>query len=353
MALATLDEDTTTLPATLDVARSGLAAHPFNEAPVSTSLAIYSAGYVQQMANTRLGFTDAHGARQLWTVSKQPLSGPDGEVWPGAYGTQRDDNGERLGVVGSRYVPLQSHHVAEALEQSFAHLPREFRPKVERAGTLGGSGRVYTQLTLPPELSELLAVPKDRASANGAYLTHTNTHDGSTTSILGATCVRIVCKNTWRMAHAQTRAKGFVLKHTVSNVEAYRADVGKWLMDVAAGYAKQGQRLRAYSDKVMSPAAVARAVDEILFGEVKEKKSKTRQQQAKADAIIEMIEGRDGEFVPQGEVTAYSLFNAVTAYTMHRKPVRGELAQQTETRLWDVLTDDDITPRAFVVLDTL
>ena len=32
---------------------------------------------------------------------------------------------------------------------------------------------------------------------------------------------------------------------------------------------------------------------------------------------------------------------------------RGELEAQTETRLWRVLTDDEVIPRAFKVLDAV
>ena len=352
MALATLD-DSTNLPATLASARLALAAHPLSQAlaPSPTALAVFGSHYADLLARSSLGYTTDAGQRRLWTVSKRPLHGPDGLVWPNAFGIQRDDNDERLAVVGPRYAPLQSQQVAEAFDVAFAHIPAPFRPKLERAGSLGGSGRVYAQLALPPELSGLLSVPSDRESPTGAFLTLTNTHDGTSTAVLGASCVRIVCRNTWQLAHSQTKARGFALKHTVKNVKTYQESVTTWLKAVAEGYAAQGQRMRAYSAKPLSVGAVARAVDEILFGEVKE--TKTRQQKANADSIIEMIEGRDGQFVQTGEVTAYSVFNAFTAYTMHRKPARGELAAQTETRLWNVLTDDDIAPRAFVVLDAV
>ncbi|HEY1099877.1 MAG TPA: hypothetical protein VGF99_13165, partial [Myxococcota bacterium] len=94
------------------------------------------------------------------------------------------------------------------------------------------------------------------------------------------------------------------------------------------------------------------AVSEILFGEVLPDDRMTRQKEAKVSAILEMIEGRDGEFVAADvDVTAYSVFQAVTAYEMHRTPVRGELAAQSETRLWRVLQKNKTIPQAFAVLD--
>ena len=68
------------------------------------------------MAATGLGFDDADGARRLWTVSKHSLYGLVGPVWPGAFGTQRDDTRARLSVVGPSYKPLQNAQLAPAID---------------------------------------------------------------------------------------------------------------------------------------------------------------------------------------------------------------------------------------------
>jgi hypothetical protein len=361
-------EDTTALvPVSLAHARAGLAAHPL--APRSVGLARFEEAappYIDQMATSSLGHDTADGGRRLWTVSKVPLYSPDGTVWPGAFGTRRDDTGAALGVVGPRYKPLQNFQLAEALDVAFRHLPPSERPRIVNAGALGGGAgfgagddttqgaRVFAQLALPAELSGLLHVPADRHSPTAAFLTLTNTHDGSSAAVIGASCVRIVCRNTWQMAHGEAKRRGgFSLKHTVGNVDAYRAKVSSWFKEIGAGYRTQGERMRAFSARSMKANAVDAAVAEILFGEVLPVDEQTKAQKANAEAIIEMIEGRDGEFVAAGDVTAYSVFQAVTAYEMHRRPARGELPTQTETRLWRVLTDDEIIPRAFAVLDAV
>ncbi len=178
---------------------------------------------------------------------------------------------------------------------------------------------MFAQLALPAELSGLLHVPADRDSPTAAFLTLTNTHDGTSSAVIGATSVRIVCRNTWQMAHGESKKRGgFVLRHTVKNVDEYRAKVAAWFKEINTGYRAQGERMRAFAARPMNSAAVDRAVAEILFGEVLPAEA----QKANAEAVIEMIEGRDGEFVPVGDVTAYSVFQAVTAYQMHRRPAR-------------------------------
>jgi hypothetical protein len=359
----THDETTALIPASLMTARAALMSHPLG----THSLQAFQASplpYATQMAKTGLGSADAAGQRSLWTVSKVPLYAPDGCVWPGAWGTRRDDTGAPLGVVGNRYRPLQNAQLAEALEVAFSQFPIGIRPQIINAGALGGGAgmgvgrigvgaRVFAQLALPAELSRLLHVPADKDSEIGAFLTLTNTHDGTSTAVIGASCIRIVCRNTWQLAHKQSKRQGLALKHTVSNVKGYRKLVGEWFREIGIGYRSEGERLRAYASKTLNPATVQRAVSEILFGEVLPAEEQSKAQRANTEAVIEMIEGRDGAFVARGDVTAYSIFQATTAFEMHRRPARGELETQTETRLWHVLTNDNAIPRAQHVLDAL
>ena len=156
------------------------------------------------------------------------------------------------------------------------------------------------------------------------------------------------------MAHADAKRRGGLsLKHTTGNVDSYRQHVSVWYKETAKQYAAQGEKLRAYAGHRLSPTAVDAIAAEVLFGEVLEPEKRTKAQVANLEAILEMIEGRDGEFVARGEVTAYSLLQSVTAYEMHRRPARGEIEVQTETRLWRVLTEDDVIPRAFRSLDAI
>jgi hypothetical protein len=360
------DDSHALVPVSLAAARSALARHPL--APCSTALVRVEESppdYAEQLAATDLGYnTDA--GRRLWTVSKAPLYGSDGRVWPDAFGTTRDDTGARLGIVGPRYKPLQNAQLGEALDLCFRHIPAAFRPRIVNAGALAGGvgfgagpdstkgARVFAQLALPAALSDLLRVDADKHSPTAAFLTLTNTHDGTSAAVIGAAITRIVCRNTWQMAQSEAkRRNGLALRHTVGNVDAYREHVSQWLKDTAKGYAVQGERLRTYARKALSAEVVATTVNAILYPDAVEVSAPTKARKANVAAVLELIESRDGEFVPAGEVTAYSVLNAVTAYTMHSRPAKGTDDEQTDTRLWSVLTDDKTIPRAFRLLDQL
>jgi hypothetical protein len=314
----------------------------------------------QQVADKGLG----------WGVSKVPLYSAVGIAWPGAWGIQRDDTMAPLGVVGSRYKPLQNADMGAALDLAFGHLPSSMRPRIESAGALGagpgmgvgGRGvgaRVFAQLALPAELSRLVQVRADKGSEVRAYLTLTNTHDGGGSALVGGSVVRIVCRNTFAMANAEIKrgAKagvGLRLRHTTAVIGAYREEVSAFLHAVAVGFKSQGERMNGYAGKKMLADAVRAAAVAILVPDFVEAggATMTKGQTARVDAITEMVEGRDGRFVPTGEVTAYSVLQAALAYEMHRRPARGELAEQSETRTWRVLAaDSDTITRAFAVLD--
>ncbi len=359
LALAQDSEDSADLmPAPLALARSGLASHPL--AVQSVALVRAAPTYHEQAALTGLGYDTAEG-RRLWAVEKVPLCGPDGREWPGAFGVRRSDTGEAIGTVGSRYAPMQNADRCASLEDTFSHLPPSLRPRIENAGALGsGAGvgrgarnvgaRVFAQLNLPPEFSALLRVPQDRDSELRAFLTLTGANDGSAREVIGASVIRIVCRNTHAAASKEAKVKGLALRHTSGPIGSYRDTVSTWLREVGAAYRAHGDLLRHYASKPMGSAAVALAASEIL-DVAPEATNRTKAQSANVDAIVDMIIGRDGQFVARGEVSAYSVLQAVTAYEMHRRPARGELAAQTETRLWSVLAGETVIPRAFAVLD--
>ena len=333
--------DASDLPATLVQATMSLQSHDLRPSASSTAIAVHVGETFRQQMTPKLG----------WGVSKVPLTAAgDVTAWPGAFGIRRDDNRAALGVVGVQYKPLQNLEVGDALDAAFGHLPASFRPRLVNAGALSRGSKVFAQFALPEEVSRLLRVPADRDSRTDAYLTLTNTHDGSTAAVLGSTAVRIVCLNTFRLANAKARVGGLVLKHMTKNVDGFRKSAETWLKETAAGYAMTGEMLRSFSARPMGVNAVKAAVNAILTPDAVEPGDRTRPQQAAVDAVIEMIEGRNGQFVPVGEVTAYSVLQSVTAYALHRKPARGELSAQTETRTWRVLTGDDTITTAFAVL---
>jgi phage/plasmid-like protein (TIGR03299 family) len=120
-----------------------------------------------------------------------------------AFGIVRDDTGDCLGTVGSRYQPIQN-------AESFAFLDSvlgQYGAKYETAGSIFGGRKVWMLVKLPAMLKiggvdEILQ-----------YALFTNAHDGSGVALCFPTNTRVVCGNTHRVA-LRDSDKGIRIRHT-------------------------------------------------------------------------------------------------------------------------------------------
>ena len=144
------------------------------------------------------------------------LHGPDGEHCDkvdGAHVTLRKegDGYKPLGVVGSRYEPLQNR---EAFEWFQPWLDTK-DVSIETAGSLEGGRSVWVMARI---LTGDLKVTGDDAIAK--YVMLSTRHDGKAATSCGFTPVRIVCANTLAMAHRNNASKLLRVRHTANQHDA-------------------------------------------------------------------------------------------------------------------------------------
>ena len=165
--------------------------------------------------------------------------------------TVRTDRNEVLGVVGSRYTPLQNKDAFAVLRP----LIDEGLLTIETAGALRGGrdvwvlGRFHVESDLVQEVFGTEIVP---------YALISNNHAGTRQVIVQETPIRVVCANTLGAATRRAAEKldrAFGIRHTAS-VEAKTVDAALSLWgDLVARYenvARQYQLLKAtYLDEAL------------------------------------------------------------------------------------------------------
>lgn len=137
---------------------------------------------------------------------------------------RRSDNNRILSVVGKDYAPFQNQQMFNV----FTDLAKVGRDDgglsftIETAGCFQG-GKVVWALAHLPDLG--IRIGDDEAKT---YLLVSNGHTGNRTLIIAPTTIRVVCRNSLRLAETQARerrkhpglAGGFTLKHTPGIHEA-------------------------------------------------------------------------------------------------------------------------------------
>jgi phage/plasmid-like protein (TIGR03299 family) len=227
----------------------------------------------------------------------------------------RSDTGEILSIVGRGYVPLQNAALFELLRDCDATASLE----IETAGALGMGETVWAMARVP---GLDLAMGKD---LSWGYLLVTNGHDGKTPVRIFPTSVRVVCRNTMRMARdgrgagRGTLSNGWDVKHTGAMVENL-ASVARAYSGAIAAHAATVERAKALASVRSSRTSletITRAALAVEVGPSESDRSKAiREAREKAIAVIRASATCDMEGTAG---TLWSDLQAVTEWVDHER----------------------------------
>lgn len=123
----------------------------------------------------------------------------------------RMDNYDVLGVVGSKYTPVQNEESINFIYDIFKH-NNDIKEKndiiIETAGVLGKGERIFVTAKLPKGFT----IGEEKESTE-LYVVFVNSHDGSQALTALVTPVRVVCNNTLQSAMNSNKSK-VSFKHT-------------------------------------------------------------------------------------------------------------------------------------------
>lgn len=245
-----------------------------------------------------------------WTVTQEPVYIKDGrksiEV-PGYFVNFREDTREPLGIVTSRYQPVQNIDAFSFLGSIFGS-----EMHFETAGSLMNGRRVWVLMKLP----SWVEVGGDQI---GQYAFVSNSHDGKSSVLVALTPIRIVCQNTEgaavRLAKGANAQRTYQLRHT-GNMSMKIAEARN-VMQVTINYYEQFKEVgdRLALAKVGSKKAES-FVKALLPTDQGMKERAARNRQEARDAVLSIFKGESPhpETVGNAPGTMWCLYNAAVEY---------------------------------------
>lgn len=223
------------------------------------------------------------------------------QIIPNAFATVRQDTGAILGVVGSRYEPIQN-------KDAFAF----FDPLVgsdeaiyHTAGVLGKGERIWILAKLP----SYIRIGKN--DIVDKYLLLTNSHDGSAVVRAKLTPIRVVCNNTLSIALTGSEQE-VRIRHTLNAIN--KLEEAHKLLGLTNSLFEQ-------LDAIFNRMALRKITDKQLVDYVKalvpsnpDAKYQTRNENIR-EAILQLHESGQGAEMSRGSL--WGAYNAVTEYSDH------------------------------------
>jgi phage/plasmid-like protein (TIGR03299 family) len=259
-----------------------------------------------------LGDRDVTGPEMLraagldWQVRLGALYTVEGAEVPSHFAIHRLDTGAVLGVVGSRYAPVQNAELFGIPDM----LVKEGICGYHTAGSLR-DGRIVWALA---RMGEYTVTRLDgEADLIQRYLLWTTRHDGLAPVVGGFTDVRVVCNNTLDAAMTRGLTNRFSIRHTAS-ASARLDEAHRFLNQLMASAAGQSEEFQRMARVRMDADAMRDFATEWLgetAGETK-KEAKRRQEVAELVHLFEAGRGNTGE-------SLWDAFNSVTEWLDHHR----------------------------------
>ncbi len=230
---------------------------------------------------------------------------------------------DALGVVGTRYTPIQNKEVFNFLDALV-----DSGSSYETAGSIDGGKKIFITMRMP---NGILVGGKDKSDM---YIFATTSHDGSFSMNVSLTAVRVVCQNTWRMARRASQYK-HTIRHTANSNKSIAQ--ARDVMQLSFEY---GGFLQEQADKLIKTTVTNSDVDDFLsklfpvpadiaaaMGKRPLEKNELKvinMLDNKKDTIKNLYHNSPGQQML--DTNAWRLFNSVTEYADYYSNVRGSTA---------------------------
>ncbi len=253
-----------------------------------------------------------------FTVRKFRLqTSPDNLAVESHFATVRTDTMEVLGVVGSRYEPIQNRDAFT----TFDALVGEGEAIYHTAGALGKGERIWILAKLPDYI---------RVNGNDIvekYFLLVNSHDGTSTVRVKLTPIRVVCENTLSLALSGAEQEVHI-RHTLNAKEKL-----KEAHEILGLTNKLYEQLDAIFNRMSEAKLQQPALSDYVKAVFPEDPNSKDQSWVRKvhDTTLELAESGEGAEMARG--TLWGAYNAVTEYVDHYRGTRVDETQRLKS-IW-------------------
>lgn len=225
---------------------------------------------------------------------------------PDANAIVRADTGAPLGIVGSRYQPIQNDVAVSVLDP----IVQSGRAVYEVAGVLYEGRKVWVMIRFT---DEIVLPGNDRVVR---YLLYMNSHDGTTAMRVFPTPKRAACANVLAMYAAKFGADGLSVRHTTS-AEARIQEAGRILTASDSFYKVFTEQAHAMAGRKITDAEFKGMLETLLPTNEEEPSQRTLNMREKIQELFEY--GADHQAIAG---TAWAALNAVAEFADHHRSTR-------------------------------
>lgn len=244
-----------------------------------------------------------------WTVKTTPLFTGEG-VQVSNKAIVREDTGAVLGVVGSRYTPVQN----KAAFGFFNDFLNTGSVELTNAGSIEGGKKIFIQAKI---LNTEASVTGNDTVTN--YLTIGKAHNGSMALSVGFTPIRMFCANQLNVVNNAAESRMLKFRHTPKiheNIEQVAAILNLAKQDFEATL----EQYRYLSTQAVNSAAQLEEYVKIVFSgdnyKALELEGKSPSRQIITN-VFELFEGGRGASKTQN--TYWKAYNAINEYLNHER----------------------------------
>ena len=243
------------------------------------------------------------GSGMDYKVIKRPLYDlpSDGEIEEtGMYCTVNSHTGDRLGIVGERYTPIQNVRAFDF----FDHFVEEGAAIYQTGGAIGKGEKIWLLAKLPTSFEPIMGDKTD------CYVMLFNSHDGSKPLSAMFTPIRVVCQNTLNLA-LTNNSNIVTIRHT-TNANDRLAEAGRLLNRMNAYFTEIGGKCSDLAAYKIDDDFIQEYMD-LMFGKEEDIPIKGVGRSMRLNKI-QMFEGRlrngMGVDLPGVQGTAWHVVNA-------------------------------------------